>query len=210
MAQLTRLYNYINNTPSDASHVKAEFDQLIAESNAQDLRCDKVKLSSDDTTGGYLLAKLLAGGNVTITDNEDGTATIAASGELSIDHSTASNRDIADQHPISAITGLTEALADPVPDNYIEQAMMKINSVGENQLVALGVTRGKIALLAVNTPQIEDNAVTGAKVAAGTLAETKLDTATQAKLATDRTRKITISTSDPSGGSDGDIWIKYS
>lgn len=29
-------------------------------------------------------------------------------------------------------------------------------------------------------------------------------------LNTDRIRKITISTSDPSGGSDGDIWIKYS
>ena len=28
-------------------------------------------------------------------------------------------------------------------------------------------------------------------------------------LATDQKRKITISTSDPSGGSDGDIWIKY-
>ncbi len=28
-------------------------------------------------------------------------------------------------------------------------------------------------------------------------------------LATDRKRKITVSTSDPSGGSDGDIWIKY-
>ena len=28
-------------------------------------------------------------------------------------------------------------------------------------------------------------------------------------LSADRKRKITISTSDPSGGSDGDIWIKY-
>jgi len=30
-----------------------------------------------------------------------------------------------------------------------------------------------------------------------------------ARLASDRTRKITISESDPSGGSDGDVWIKY-
>lgn len=30
-----------------------------------------------------------------------------------------------------------------------------------------------------------------------------------ARLASDRTRKITISESDPSGGSDGDIWIVY-
>jgi len=30
-----------------------------------------------------------------------------------------------------------------------------------------------------------------------------------ARLASDKTRKITISESDPSGGSDGDIWIKY-
>ncbi|HPC25664.1 MAG TPA: hypothetical protein PLQ59_09140, partial [Fervidobacterium sp.] len=29
------------------------------------------------------------------------------------------------------------------------------------------------------------------------------------RLESDKTRKITISESDPSGGSDGDIWIKY-
>lgn len=32
----------------------------------------------------------------------------------------------------------------------------------------------------------------------------------EAKLSDDRKRKITISTSNPSGGTDGDVWIKYS
>jgi hypothetical protein len=210
MAQLTRLHDYVNNTPSNAAHVKEDFDQLITESNAQDLKVEKIKLSADDTTAGYLLAKLIAGGNITITDNEDGTATIAASGELSIDHSIASNRDVADAHPMSSITGLVAALANPIPADFITLAMMKINSVGENQLVALGVTRGKIALKAVNTPQLEDNCVTAEKVAPATLTETQFAAAVTDKLTADRTRKITISTSDPSGGSSGDIWIKYS
>ena len=29
------------------------------------------------------------------------------------------------------------------------------------------------------------------------------------RLAADRTRKITISSSNPTGGSDGDVWLKY-
>jgi len=32
---------------------------------------------------------------------------------------------------------------------------------------------------------------------------------TKSELGSDRTRKITISTSNPSGGADGDIWIQY-
>lgn len=29
------------------------------------------------------------------------------------------------------------------------------------------------------------------------------------RLASDRTRKITVSTSNPSAGTDGDVWMKY-
>jgi hypothetical protein len=41
---------------------------------------------------------------------------------------------------------------------------------------------------------------------------TTADTVTQgndSRLATDRTRKITISSSAPSGGSDGDVWLRF-
>ena len=50
--------------------------------------------------------------------------------------------------------------------------------------------------------------MTTAKIADGAIIEAKLGTnaVTAAKLQ----RKFTISTSSPSGGSDGDIWFKYS
>lgn len=41
---------------------------------------------------------------------------------------------------------------------------------------------------------------------------TEADTVTEgndARIADERTRKITISTSNPSGGVNGDIWLKY-
>lgn len=45
---------------------------------------EKVKVSSNDTTAGYLNGKLVAGSNITLTENNDGsneTLTIASSGE---------------------------------------------------------------------------------------------------------------------------------
>ena len=56
----------------------------------------------------------------------------------------------------------------------------------------------------VDTAQIVDAAVTDAKIADGAVTSVKMDTTTNGF----GTR--TVSTSDPSGGSDGDIWYKYS
>lgn len=61
----------------------------------------------------WLVGKLIAGSNVTITDNGNGTLTIASSGGASFEgeHNDLDGRSTADAHPISAITGLTAALA---------------------------------------------------------------------------------------------------
>lgn len=55
------------------------------------------------------------------------------------------------------------------------------------------------------TTAIADGALSIAKTSG---LQTALD-AKEPTLDADRKRKITISTSDPSGGSDGDIWMKY-
>ena len=61
---------------------------------------------------------------------------------------------------------------------------------------------------ATGIDKVQDSSITSAKIADGAVIEAKLGTnaVTAAKLQ----RKFTISTSAPSGGSDGDIWFKYS
>ena len=70
------------------------------------------------------------------------------------------------------------------------------------------VTAAKIADDAITTAKILNNNVTEVKILDGAVTTDKLgtDAVTAAKLQ----RKFTISTSSPSGGSDGDIWFKYS
>ena len=81
-------------------------------------------------------------------------------------------------------------------------------TIGTAQIDDDSITNAKIADDAVNEDQIVDDAVTNAKVAADAVDTTQIvnDAVTAAKLE----RKFTISTLDPSGGNDGDIWFKYS
>jgi len=65
--------------------------------------------------------------------------------------------------------------------------------VDTSQLVDDAVTNAKVAADAVNTDQLVDGAVTSAKMAT----------------TTNGYGTRTVSTSDPSGGSDGDVWYKY-
>ena len=70
------------------------------------------------------------------------------------------------------------------------------------------VTSAKIADDAVVSAAIADNAVLTANVSNANITTAKLadNAVTAAKLE----RKFTISTSSPSGGNDGDIWLQYS
>jgi len=81
-------------------------------------------------------------------------------------------------------------------------------TIGTAQIDDDAVTNAKIADNAVDSDQIAADAVTNAKVAADAIDTDQLvnDSVTAAKLE----RKFTISTLDPSGGNDGDIWFKYS
>ena len=91
-------------------------------------------------------------------------------------------------------------------------------TIGTAQIADNAITTAKIADDNVTTAKIPNDAITTAKILNNNVTETKiLDGAvTTNKLGTDAVtaaklqRKFTISTSNPSGGNDGDIWFKYS
>jgi hypothetical protein len=82
-----------------------------------------------------------------------------------------------------------------------------LNTLG-GELSAGSITATQLATDAVTTIKIQDAAVTVDKLAANSVGTTQIvnDAVTAAKLQ----RKFTISTASPTGGSDGDLWFKYS
>jgi len=98
-------------------------------------------------------------------------------------------------------TNITEValntLGGELTAGSVTATQLGTDSVITAKIQNAAVTVDKMASNSVGTLQIINNAVTTDKI---------LDNAvTAAKLQ----RKFTISTSDPSGGSDGDIWFKY-
>ena len=125
-------------------------------------------------------------------------------------------------------SGVLDAARIPVLDS----TKLGTGSVGTAQLGAAVVTAEKLAALAVlaqhiangavTTQKIAEGAVTAEKIAALAITAAKLadKTVTAAKLAddipytkfglsADQVRNITAGTAEPSGGSDGDIYIQY-
>jgi len=84
-----------------------------------------------------------------------------------------------------------------IEDNSITNAKLANDAVDTAEMVDDAVTNAKVADNAINTAQIVNDAVSTAKIVNNAVTADKLQ------------RKFTISTSDPSGGSDGDIWFKY-
>lgn len=82
------------------------------------------------------------------------------------------------------------------------------------QKIAPGaVTAEKIAALAITASLIADKTITAAKLADKTVTAEKLADDipyTKFGLSADQVRKITFGTAEPSGGSDGDVYIRYS
>lgn len=81
-------------------------------------------------------------------------------------------------------------------------------TIGTAQIADNAITTAKIADDNVTTAKIPDNAISSAKIVDDAITTAKIvdDAVTANKLQ----RKFTISTSNPSGGNDGDIWFKYS
>ena len=93
--------------------------------------------------------------------------------------------------------------------NLIEVSLDNLGGqISETQIADDAVTNAKIGTGAVDTTELATDAVTNAKMADDSVNTAELvdDAVTAAKLE----RKFTISTSAPSGGNDGDIWLQYS
>ena len=111
--------------------------------------------------------------------------------------------------------------ADRIP--VLDGTKLGTGSVGTAQLGAAAVTAEKlaegavtaekIAALAITAALIADKTITAAKLADKTVTAEKLaDNIPYTKfgLAANQVRKITVGTAAPSGGSDGDVYIRYS
>ena len=81
-------------------------------------------------------------------------------------------------------------------------------NIGTTQIADDAVTNAKVADDAIQTAQLADNAVQTVNISNANISTAKI--ADNAVTADKLQRKFTISTSSPSGGSDGDIWFKYS
>jgi hypothetical protein len=80
-------------------------------------------------------------------------------------------------------------------------------TIGTAQIDDNAITSAKINATAVTTVKIADYAIITSKISSNQISTGLLqdDAVTAAKLS----RKFTISTSNPTGGSDGDLWFKY-
>ena len=80
-------------------------------------------------------------------------------------------------------------------------------TIGTAQIDDNAITSSKINATAVTTVKIADYAIITSKISSNQISTGLLqdDAVTAAKLS----RKFTISTSNPTGGSDGDLWFKY-
>ena len=81
-------------------------------------------------------------------------------------------------------------------------------TIGTASVADDAVTNAKVADDAIQTAQLADNAVQTVNISNANVSTAKI--ADNAVTADKLQRKFTISTSSPSGGSDGDIWFKYS
>jgi hypothetical protein len=93
--------------------------------------------------------------------------------------------------------------------NVTEVALNTLGgTLGTAQIDDDAITNAKVAADAIQSTQLADNAVVTAKISNVNVTTAKIadNAVTAAKLE----RKFTISTNSPSGGNDGDIWFKYS
>lgn len=83
-----------------------------------------------------------------------------------------------------------------------------VGSVSTTMIAADAVTAQKIAPLAINDSHVADNAEIDVEKLSGVVSQTN-GTVTTASTSSSVVRNITVSTSAPTGGNDGDVWLVY-
>ena len=110
-------------------------------------------------------------------------------------------------------TSIEQAAGSEIIDGSITTSKIAQNAVTTVNIAEGAVTAEKIAALAITAALIADKTITAAKLADKTVTAEKLaDNIPYTKfgLAANQVRKITVGTAAPSGGSDGDVYIRYS
>ena len=177
---------------------------------------------TNDMLAGSIDGSKLATGTITAT--QMGTGSVDTD-ELATDAVT--NAKIAtgavdtDELAADAVTAAKIATGavdtDELAADAVTNAKIAAGAVDTDELAADAVTAAKIAANAVGSSEIATDAVGSSEIAAGAVGSSEVSTAIPLTANTygDAThdsrggKKITISTSGPSGGSDGDIWLEY-
>ena len=110
-------------------------------------------------------------------------------------------------------TSIEQAAGSEIIDGSITTSKIAQNAVTTVKIAEGAVTAEKIAALAITAALIADKTITAAKLADKTVTAEKLaDNIPYTKfgLAANQVRKITVGTAAPSGGSNGDVYIRYS
>lgn len=176
----------------DTSVINAQFGELLDQLRAAvgqaaggeipDGAITTSKIASEAVT-----SEKIAGGTITTPKYADGsvTANKLASGAVTAEK-------------LAALAVLAQHIAN--------------GAVTTQKLASGAVTADKIAALAITAALIADKTITAAKLADKTVGAGQLaDNIPYTKfgLSADQVRKITVGTAAPSGGSDGDVYIKY-
>lgn len=141
---------------------------------------------------------LVAGTNVTLS-NDANTITINASGGGgSTDHSTLTNRNIADQHPISAITGLQTVLDAKAPTDVATTSVNGLMSAADKTKLN-GIAAGATVNSSDATLLARANHTGTQAISTVTNLQTELD---------GKQKLITQSGTAPASPQVGDLWIQ--
>lgn len=182
--------------------IKVQFDALVAgEIDPDTILIPNSISSSDMFADGVVTGAKIADG--TITGEKIGSKQVAAANIADGAVGTAKLAQLAVRAGNIDANAVTEA---KILNGAVTADKIAANSCGTTKIPNAAITGAKIAGATITGSNIASATVTGGNIAGATISEAKLDAALVAKLG--KIKNITVSTASPSGGSNGDIWIK--
>jgi len=181
--QIAVPFTFVNGTIADATEMNANFDALVLESNAQDLRiADLEATATDGTVTSVLTGSGLTGGPITTS----GTISVQTGGilavHLGLDAVTAAAiapgavgaSEIADGAVGAAEIGPDAVGASEIATDAVGSPEIAANAVGASEIGTGAVGSSEIAGGAVGSAQIAAGAVGSNEIASGVVTTPKL------------------------------------